>query len=101
MSNIPLENVKYVIIKGSDEDGHTTYFASEERLNEILNGDEQEDLWFGEQLNFLSEAQFRRLEEDNPYHWKEFNAIIIRIDKILVPKPKIVKREFVIEEDED
>jgi len=73
----------------------------------VLNGEvdpfdpELFNLTFGEQLHFLSEIEFRQLKETNPQHWEETDAILLRIEKIIVPKPKIVKSEFTIEDEEE
>lgn len=96
-----LINAKYVIIKGSDEDGQTTEFFDEALLEEVLNGDKDGNLWYGQQLHFLTEEEFRNNKETNPYHWKEFDAILLGIDKILVPAPQIVKRQFIIKDDDE
>ena len=80
-------NYKYLVLL-ADEDGCPIRFVTQEGLQEILNGE------YGDNLNFLSEADLETRGKD-PNYWSDgesraMDLMVIEIKRIVIPQQRVV-----------
>jgi hypothetical protein len=84
---------KYIILK-PDEDGNCAKFISLDEIKSYL--DDLENIKKDSQPYFLTETDLG-YKGRNPQDWDYYDMIILKVEKVIVPKPKIIK--MVIEEE--